>query len=419
MSKEKEMRAFEEGMVAGAKPFEEKFQEHTKHMENIGRSIKHQNNCLQEQQNEMLDILEEHDNRLNEMQNPELFDILNLQDNEKIILLGLLLDISDKYKKNKYQEKMLNRLFEVLEIDKNDVHITLEDVDTIESIKVQKILFRTVFEYIYINSDNSCEENYKRYFSLSEKAEECIQNEIKEKINECGQEGIVELYEQNIIKQQKKYPKLEIDIDVDKFEIDYISDLMYEYVDFSDKIFRKESACREAYGGTLYKYIEIRDSYIRNGSSNYVGYKIVDFYKDLIESDTNKIIDYININKFNMDMQDVLDIKDNYKKNIIETFDEQIRNVDACFRLKSIYDYIDRLSIEETTDYIDTLFGGEREVTVYEEGYGYDCTEAVSDMEEELIALINYVSIDIYKLVKSYMDRLSYIVNQINANLQK
>ena len=60
----------------------------------------------------------------------------------------------------------------------------------------------------------------------------------------------------------------------------------------------------------------------------------------------------------------------------------------------------------------------EREVTVYEEGYGYDCTEAVSDMEEELIALINYVSIDIYKLVKSYMDRLSYIVNQINANLQ-
>ena len=60
----------------------------------------------------------------------------------------------------------------------------------------------------------------------------------------------------------------------------------------------------------------------------------------------------------------------------------------------------------------------EREVTVYEEGYGYDCTEAVSDMEEELIALINYVSIDIYKLVKSYMDRLSHIVNQINANLQ-
>ena len=186
----------------------------------------------------------------------------------------------------------------------------------------------------------------------------------------------------------------------------------------SDKVFRKESACREAYGGTLYKYIEIRDSYIRNGSSNYVGYKLVDFYKDIIESDTNKIIDYININKFNMDMQDVLDIKDNYKKNIIETFDEQIRNVDACFRLKSIYEYIDRLSIEETTDYIDTLFGGEREVTVYEEGYGYDCNEAVSDMEEELIALINYVSIDIYKLVKSYMDRLSYIVNLINANLQ-
>ena len=41
MSKKKEMEAFKEGMVAGAQPFEEKFNQHAKFLNNIQRSIKH------------------------------------------------------------------------------------------------------------------------------------------------------------------------------------------------------------------------------------------------------------------------------------------------------------------------------------------------------------------------------------------
>ena len=64
MSKKKEYNAYKEGMVDGAKPFEEKITQYKNYMQNIGRSIKHQNNCLQDQQEKVIDILQEHDNRL-------------------------------------------------------------------------------------------------------------------------------------------------------------------------------------------------------------------------------------------------------------------------------------------------------------------------------------------------------------------
>ena len=80
MSKKKEMEAFKEGMVAGAQPFEEKFNQHAKFLNNIQRSIKHKSDCIQNDVDSLIDIAQEHDDRLNQIQYPELYDISKLED---------------------------------------------------------------------------------------------------------------------------------------------------------------------------------------------------------------------------------------------------------------------------------------------------------------------------------------------------
>lgn len=420
MSKKKEYNAYKEGMVDGAKPFEEKITQYKNYMQNIGRSIKHQNNCLQDQQEKVIDILQEHDNRLNQIQNPELFDLTNMEEDELKIVFAFLIDITKKYNINDFQKRMLKRLYDEFGLTPSDIDLKTDDVEKIENIKTQKSICRTVLEYLYLNPKKEFIDEYKEYFSLSKKTIDNIENEIKEKLVQKGEDGILEIYDHIESSIPKKvYPILEIDTDVQKFEIDKNDIYIYfEYNDYSEKVFRRESDCRDAYAVNMSPYLQERDEYVYPSSPRYIGNKIVEFYGDLIKKDVDIIIDYVNIYKFNMDIEDVLNIRDNYRNEILDLFKQKMESVDSNFKLHGLTYYRDRLTIGEDIDYVETLFGGMKEVTAYDETGPYDCMSLVNEMMDELVALVNYVSIDIWAFVKNnYITRLNGIVKNINTSV--
>lgn len=422
MSKKKEMEAFKEGMVAGAQPFEEKFNQHAKFLNNIQRSIKHKSDCIQNDVDSLIDIAQEHDDRLNQIQYPELYDISKLEEEEKNVIFSFLIEIVEEYGMNDYQKQMIELLAKYFEKDLDSIDAEPDDIDEIETVKKQKIIYRTVYEFMAINFQTECVETYRDYFSLSPRAKAKIEDYVKEIIEESGEEGIIEIYDQEILKKPKrKYPVLKIETKIEDYELEeWEVDMWFEPdMDIGEKIFRKENECRDAYAYLLWPYITKRNSFIERESNNYVGNKIVEKFGKVIESDINKILDYVNVNKFNIDIQDLLDMRDNYKEKICDFFDYKVKSASDIYQFKSFSYYKDKLDIDKDTDYVETLFGDFKEVTVYVESFdGYDCYQAVEDMKKELLSMVNYASSDIYFFVKdNYIQRFEQIVEQINSYL--
>ena len=129
MSKKKEMEAFKEGMVAGAQPFEEKFNQHAKFLNNIQRSIKHKSDCIQNDVDSLIDIAQEHDDRLNQIQYPELYDISKLEEEEKDVIFSFLIEIVEEYGMNDYQKQMIELLAKYFEKDLDSIDAEPDDIE--------------------------------------------------------------------------------------------------------------------------------------------------------------------------------------------------------------------------------------------------------------------------------------------------
>ena len=119
----------------------------------------------------------------------------DLEKEEKIILLQILVDISKRYGSNNNQKEFLRNLIPYFEINFED---SLKEndfksaIDNIDSKKVERIMYKIIKEYLYLENDNNNYGNkydeYLKLFVYGVVDNKSIENEIELKVSIFGKE---------------------------------------------------------------------------------------------------------------------------------------------------------------------------------------------------------------------------------------
>ena len=119
----------------------------------------------------------------------------DLEEEEKIILLQILVDISKRYGSNSNQKEFLRNLTLYFEINFEDLlkeNNFKKAIDNIDSKKSEKIMYKIIKEYLYLeNNTNNYGNKYDEYLSLfacGVKDNGSIENEIEFKVDIFGEE---------------------------------------------------------------------------------------------------------------------------------------------------------------------------------------------------------------------------------------
>ena len=190
-------KSFNEGMKSGIRLSEEIVKKDTRAVNKIYEMLEK----MPEDIRELKESFEEVIKSLEKTDMEKLFGIVrtsspnDLEEEEKIILLHILVDISRKYNNNSSQKEFLRNLRFYFEIDlenvfnKNDLKNT---VNNIGDKKAGKIMYTVIKEYLYLeNSTNDYGNKYDEYLKLfvyGVADNKNIENEIELKVNIFGEE---------------------------------------------------------------------------------------------------------------------------------------------------------------------------------------------------------------------------------------
>ena len=190
-------KSFNEGMKSGIRLSEEIVKKDTRAVNKIYEMLEK----MPEDMRELKESFEEVIKSLEKTDIEKLFGIVrtsspnDLEEEEKIILLHILVDISRKYNNNSSQKEFLRNLRFYFEIDlenvfnKNDLKNT---VNNIGDKKAEKIMYTVIKEYLYLeNSTNDYGNKYDEYLKLFVYGvvdNKNIENEIELKVNIFGEE---------------------------------------------------------------------------------------------------------------------------------------------------------------------------------------------------------------------------------------
>lgn len=190
-------KSFNEGMKSGIKLSEEIVKRDTRAVNKIYEMLEK----MPEDMRELKESFEEVIKSLEKTDIEKLFGIVrtsspnDLEEEEKIILLQILVDISRKYGSNSDQKKFLKNLIHYFGINFED---SLKEndlknaIDNIDSKKAEKMMYKIIKEYLYLeNNTNNYGNKYDEYLSLFlyEKADKKnIENEVEFKIIIFGEE---------------------------------------------------------------------------------------------------------------------------------------------------------------------------------------------------------------------------------------
>ena len=178
MSKKKETQRFKEGMEAGARPFEEKFEQQAEQLKNLGRDMRDGISSLGYIQDELIDISEDHEDRIDSIDKKVQFGLDEreglgvLSENEKEILGGLILKLSQEYSFNADQKEFVSNVLRNLGLSHPQI-VELDIIENVERIKIQKIIFRVLSELLFLEKDsfeNAIE--LSEWFALNKKIKE-------------------------------------------------------------------------------------------------------------------------------------------------------------------------------------------------------------------------------------------------------
>lgn len=190
---------FIKGMEAGAKPFEQKFEELSESTRKVGEKINEKLDGL----GDVMDIVID---GISDMQKKELYNLNtpydlkeDLDDDEKEILAALLLRLSEYTENNEYQKKFIRSVNAYIEVNAPQAGLDISCIENIENVKSQKILMQTAMEYLYLAKEDfafldDLEEEVFEHFSVNRKGIREIEGYIKAIAQAAGKEGIAEKY---------------------------------------------------------------------------------------------------------------------------------------------------------------------------------------------------------------------------------
>lgn len=191
--------AFEAGMIAGAKPFEEKFNKVADSVERIGKQLSADINEIGDIQKALIDIMEEKDKK-------ELFDLNSIPDVKKVLdkteqeyLVASVLTIANTLDViNDYQKVYMRNLLNYLEIRKPQMNVQLAYIENVDRLTSQKAIMQTVMEMLYLGTASHQYydefEPYFELFSVTERQKNEIMENIETMSHVIGLQGIAERY---------------------------------------------------------------------------------------------------------------------------------------------------------------------------------------------------------------------------------
>lgn len=190
---------FKEGMIEGAKPFEEKFRNQENTIKDVGREIKENLDSISDIQDVLI-------NELSSKQKKEVYDLNTLYDvseklnhNEKEFLAALLVTIlSQSSNVNEFQQIFVRSVLKYIGVLNPQPKVDITSIENIENIIVQKTILQIVMELLFLENFNHSYfdkyENLFSYFSVNNKTVNEIRMHIDNIYNATGALGITEKY---------------------------------------------------------------------------------------------------------------------------------------------------------------------------------------------------------------------------------
>lgn len=248
-------KSFNEGIKNGIRLSEEIVRRDTEALSKMHEKLENMNGDTRELKESVEEVIKNQET----FEIEKLFGIIrtlspdDLEKEEKIILLQILVDISKRYESNNNQKEFLRNLILYFEINsedslrENDFKSTIDNID---SKKVEKIMYKIIKEYLYLENDNNNYGNkYDEYLSLFVNGvvdNKNIENEIELKVVIFGKEILYQQfskYSYNFEENKKKNRK-------EEKENWYLDKEKKENIEISRE-------CAELYfGRKLYNYIE-------------------------------------------------------------------------------------------------------------------------------------------------------------------
>lgn len=206
---------FKQGMEAGAKPFNEKFNQVSEAVNKVGEKINDKIDSL----NSVMDVVIDD---LNSIRKKEVYDLNtkfdikeDLDDAEKELLAALVIGISiGSSENNRYQQKFVRSVNSYIGINTPQVGVDVSSIENIENLSSQKAILQVIMEYLFLEYRNfefleDYEENLFEYFNVNKKGVNEIKECIKVIYNATGLEGIAEKYGYIAEENSKDEAKLE------------------------------------------------------------------------------------------------------------------------------------------------------------------------------------------------------------------
>lgn len=190
-------KSFNEGIKNGIRLSEEIVRRDTDALSKIHEKFENMTGDTRELKESVEEVIKNQEN----FEIEKLFGIIktlspdDLEKEEKIILLQILVDISKRYGSNSAQKEFLKNLILYFEINLED---SLKEnnfkkvIDNIDSKKSEKIMYKIVKEYLYLeNNTSNYGSKYNEYLSLfvyGVADNKNIENEIELKVVIFGEE---------------------------------------------------------------------------------------------------------------------------------------------------------------------------------------------------------------------------------------
>lgn len=194
-------KKFNEGMAAGAKPFEEINKDMSEKFGNLAEGVSSNVEVIHSKVDIILDDLSmQEKKRVYDLNST--YDVSSLDEDERKYALAILYTISQLIEEpSKMQKQYILRVQRYLEVRTPQLNINLSSIENIENISTQKILYQFLLEYLFLFNETLEEvENSEEvkeifgYFSVNNNTQKAIKTSVETIYNATGADGLIEKY---------------------------------------------------------------------------------------------------------------------------------------------------------------------------------------------------------------------------------
>lgn len=207
-------KKYKQGIVDGAKPFEDKFRKQEDAVREIGSRVEDGLQKIDENVNSLYEYLSSREKaELYDLNTPLRIEDLGEEEKEYLVAALFELSLSNQHK-NEYQQNYLRAVLRHLKIAEPQIGIKLLAVKNISDTNALKSILQTVLEYLFIGNGNwefsPVQKEFLECFDLSQRSFDEAKRRIETMVSAVGIQGLSEKYgfvrEQDLVTEKMATP---------------------------------------------------------------------------------------------------------------------------------------------------------------------------------------------------------------------